>query len=127
MKMNQFSLARRLAGIRRLSPVIALSGAIWFGSVSVAPADDGTNAPAGKVSAAQPAAKPEKKSAKPAKKISGVELYAIHCNRCHPERYPVEFNQAQWKTLMLHMRVRANLPAEQAREILKYLQEEAAD
>ena len=43
------------------------------------------------------------------------------------ERYPVEFNQTQWKTLMLHMRVRANLPADQARTILKYLQEEAGD
>ncbi len=78
--------------------------------------------------AALPAAQADDKAATPAtpkKKISGVELYAIHCNRCHPERYPVEFDQRQWQTYMLHMRVRANLPAEQAREILKYLQEEA--
>jgi len=64
---------------------------------------------------------------KPAHKISGVELYAIHCNRCHPERYPVEMNEQQWQTIMLHMRVRANLPANQAREIMKYLQEEAGN
>ena len=57
--------------------------------------------------------------------LSGAQLYAINCSRCHQERYPTEFNPAQWKTIMIHMRVRANLPAAQAREILKYLQEEA--
>jgi hypothetical protein len=66
-------------------------------------------------------AKPEKK------KLTGAELYALHCNRCHPERYPTEWNPAQWKTIMLHMRVRANLPAAQAKEILKYLQEDAGN
>src|SRR6266849_9160868 len=57
------------------------------------------------------------------KKLSGAELYSMHCNRCHPERYPTERTAAQWKTIVLHMRVRANLPAEQARTILKYLQD----
>lgn len=66
--------------------------------------------------------KPEKKAEK---KLSGAELYAIHCNRCHPERYPTERTPAQWKTLMIHMRVRANLPAQQAQTILKYLQEDS--
>lgn len=47
----------------------------------------------------------------------------MHCNRCHPERYPTERTAAQWRTILLHMRVRANLPAEHARTILKYLQE----
>ena len=66
---------------------------------------------------------PEAKA--PQKKLTGSELYAIHCNRCHPERYPTEFTASQWKTIMLEMRVRANLPARQANEILKYLQEDA--
>jgi len=57
------------------------------------------------------------------KKLSSAELYSMHCNRCHPERYPTERTAAQWKTILLHMRVRANLPAEQARTILKYLQD----
>jgi hypothetical protein len=56
---------------------------------------------------------------------SGATLYAIHCNRCHPERYATEFTAAHWKDIMLHMRVRANLPAAQAQEILKYLQQDA--
>lgn len=79
--------------------------------------DTGTNAVAS-------APKVAAKSAAPARhELSGAELYSIHCNRCHPERYPTERTAAQWKTIMLHMRVRANLPAEQARTILKYLQE----
>jgi hypothetical protein len=72
--------------------------------------------------AAAPSKKADKKSRK---KLSGAELYAIHCNRCHPERYATERTEAQWKTILLHMRTRANLPAEQAREIQKFLQEDS--
>ena len=46
-------------------------------------------------------------------------MYAINCARCHPERYATEFTAAQWKTIMLHMRVRANLPAAQAKDDLE--------
>ena len=70
-----------------------------------------------------PAAEPKK--TKPKKVLSGAELYAIHCNRCHPERYAPERTEAQWKTILTHMRVRANLPAEQARAIMKFLQEDS--
>ena len=55
--------------------------------------------------------------------LTGAELYSMHCNRCHPERYPTERTAAQWKTILLHMRVRANPPAQQARMILSYLQD----
>jgi mono/diheme cytochrome c family protein len=68
--------------------------------------------------------KPEKKAVK---KLDGAELYATHCNRCHAERYATEFTSAQWKTLMTHMRVRANVPAAQAKLILKYLQEDSGN
>lgn len=57
------------------------------------------------------------------KQLTGAELYSIHCNRCHPERYPTERTAAQWKTIMLHMQVRASIPGKQARLILQYLQE----
>ena len=55
--------------------------------------------------------------------LTGAELYSMHCNRCHPERYPTERTAAQWKTIMLHMQVRAGIPAKQSRLILQYLQE----
>jgi len=71
---------------------------------------------------------PEKEAAPAAaKKLTGAELYAINCSRCHPERYATEFTSAQWKTIVLHMRVRANLPAAQAKVILKYLQEDSGN
>ena len=55
--------------------------------------------------------------------LTGAELYSMHCNRCHPERYPTERTAAQWKTIMLHMQIRAGIPAKQSRLILQYLQE----
>lgn len=61
------------------------------------------------------------------KKLTGADLYAINCNRCHPDRFPVEWKSAQGKTIITHMRVRANIPAEQANLILKYLQEESGN
>ena len=132
MKVKRLSLNPRPLRRRRIGPAwvmgTALAGLIWFAVGSIASADNSTNAPTAKVSAAQPAAKADKKSAaRPAKTLSGVELYAIHCNRCHPERYPVELNETQWKTIMLHMRVRAGLPADQTKAIMKYLQEEAGN
>jgi hypothetical protein len=75
-------------------------------------APDNTNAVA--TVAASPAVK---------RVLTGAELYSIHCNRCHPERYPTERTAAQWKTIMLHMQVRASIPGKQAKLILQYLQE----
>ena len=59
----------------------------------------------------------------PKQPLTGAELYSMHCNRCHPERYPTERTAAQWKTIMLHMQVRANIPPGQAKLILQYLQD----
>ena len=102
-----------------------LASVIFAASVAVVVAGDtnapdasppATNAPTAQIEGAKAIKKPLKK------KLTGVELYQVNCNRCHAERYPTEFDPAQWKTIMIHMRVRANLPAAQAREILKYLQ-----
>lgn len=73
----------------------------------------------------KPAKAAEPKKAEKKAKLSGADLYAMHCNRCHPERYATERTEAQWKTIMLHMRVRANLPASEAKAIQKYLQEDS--
>lgn len=70
-----------------------------------------------------PPAAPEKPAE--SSSLSGATLYAINCSRCHAERYPPEFTVANWRNIMIHMRVRANLPAAQAREILQYLEEDA--
>lgn len=61
------------------------------------------------------------------KKLTGADLYAVNCNRCHPDRFPIEWRSAEGKTVITHMRVRANIPAKQADLILKYLQEESGN
>ncbi len=110
--------------VRRLGASLCLAGiagAIYAASlILVAGADTNAVKVPKPAQAAPPAQKTAKKPAQ--KKLSGSELYAVHCNRCHPERYPTEFTAAQWKTIMLEMRVRANLPADQSKAILKYLQ-----
>ena len=70
-----------------------------------------------------PGTQSQARASTPPQQFTGAELYSMNCNRCHAERYPTERTAAQWKTILLHMRVRANLPADQARIILKYLQE----
>jgi len=81
---------------------------------SVPAATSGVSAKANASDLSKPVAK---------KQLTGAELYSIHCNRCHPERYPTERTAAQWKTIMLHMQVRASIPGKQSRLILQYLQE----
>ena len=117
---------RSLKPGRRPGILLALlASAIFSASIAIV-AGPVTNAPVAQVSESKAAAaKPAKKREK--KKLTGAELYQINCNRCHAERYPTEFASAQWKTLITHMRVRANLPAAQAREVLKYLQEDSGN
>lgn len=117
----------------------AVVAAFFFAAINVTLAAD-TNAPSSTATASisQPPGtnapvkleKPVKKAkvkARVKKQLSGAELYAINCNRCHPERDPSEFTAAQWDTMMIYMRVRANLPASQARAITKYLKEQAGN
>jgi len=53
---------------------------------------------------------------------SGAELWQQNCNFCHEYRSPASYSDAQWDTIVLHMRTRANIPAEDARLILAFLQ-----
>ena len=104
--------------------VAVVAGALYVASIALV---GGADAKTDKAAKPDKAAQSEKKAPKKAekKKLTGAELYAIHCNRCHNERYATEFTAAQWKTIMLQMRVRANLPEDQAKAILKYLQEDS--
>jgi Dihaem cytochrome c len=54
--------------------------------------------------------------------LSGAELWTLNCSRCHMSRSPGEFTAAQWQTILMHMRIRANLPAAQAKELQKFFQ-----
>jgi cytochrome c5 len=109
--MNCFiSLKHRLATLTSIALVLLAVSALFLPMVYAGGDSKAVTAPAATTGDGKP---------------TGAELYAMHCNRCHAERYPKEFQAAQWQTIMIHMRVRANLPASQAKEILKYLQEES--
>ena len=51
----------------------------------------------------------------------GAKLWPQYCGQCHNARPGGEFNRLEWDTLMLHMRVRANLPAKNAEAMRTYL------
>ena len=108
--------------VRSCATLLVLAGVGWFGGVATNSlwADPSTNAPASSGTAVQAAPNPPVKIVH---KLTGAELYSIHCNRCHPERYPTERTAATWKTIMLHMQIRAQIPVSQSRLILKYLQD----
>jgi mono/diheme cytochrome c family protein len=111
--MNRFS-SFKLQWRASASIAVAVA-AIYAVSIAFAP---GADTKAGDSKPAE--AKPAKQTVK---KLDGAALYATHCNRCHAERYATERTDAQWKTIMLHMQVRAQLPGKDAKAILKYLQE----
>jgi cytochrome c5 len=105
----------------------ALAAACLFGSgltpAQAQPTAQTESASSPTNSAASKAKSPDTKPAVIKHPLTGAELYSMHCNRCHPERYPTERTAAQWKTIMLHMQVRANIPVEQSKLILQYLQD----
>ena len=51
--------------------------------------------------------------------FSADEAYKQNCTRCHSEVPPV--NARRTKTIVRHMRVRANITADEAEAILQYL------
>ncbi len=60
-------------------------------------------------------------SAGPAAGESGAELWAASCRRCHAMRDPADYSDAEWRVVILHMRVRANLDDGEVRAILAFL------
>ncbi len=53
---------------------------------------------------------------------SGAQLWGENCTRCHNVPTPSDFNDAQWKTIGLHMQDRANLTKDEAEKIVAFLQ-----
>ena len=50
-----------------------------------------------------------------------AQLWAENCGRCHNQRSPTERSDRQWEIIVLHMRIRANLTAQEAKKILEFL------
>lgn len=51
----------------------------------------------------------------------GSQLWAENCARCHNVRSPSAYSDPEWEVAMHHMRIRANLTAEEQRKILEFL------
>jgi hypothetical protein len=76
----------------------------------------GTQTPAGTASAKLPLVAPGGMA-----RASGAELWAQNCGHCHNIRTPTFYSDAQWEVVALHMRIRANLTADEHKEILAFL------
>jgi len=55
------------------------------------------------------------------KNKSGAQLWGENCIRCHNTPSPSSFNDTDWKTIELHMKVRANLSKEQSDKIFEFI------
>lgn len=71
--------------------------------------------------------KPEATEKKDVKDITGnfargAKLWAGRCSSCHNMRDPKDLPDDQWKATVTHMRLRAGLTGQDARDILEFLQ-----
>ncbi len=51
----------------------------------------------------------------------GARLWGPYCGSCHNARPAGERSPAEWDTILLHMRVRGNIPGTDARALLEFL------
>ena len=105
MKMNLRGLVVVLALV--LATVVNLVTGCSTTSPGAAGASTGTSAPQATL-----AGMPGK---------TGAQLWGERCGFCHNVRSPTSFSDAQWEVVMLHMRVRATLTAEEHKAILAFL------
>ncbi len=53
---------------------------------------------------------------------SGATLWGENCLRCHNTPTPTDFSDAQWETIGMHMKLRANLTNEEVKKVVAFLQ-----
>jgi hypothetical protein len=53
---------------------------------------------------------------------SGTQLWSENCVRCHSTPSSTAFNNTNWETASMHMKIRANLTAEESQKVIKLLQ-----
>lgn len=71
---------------------------------------------------AAPVSEPAQPANDPMTFARGAQAWADTCARCHNLRDPKELSDMQWRAVMLHMRIRADLTGPQTRDILGFLQ-----
>lgn len=63
----------------------------------------------------------EVKISDPGQIARGAKAWSQNCSRCHNLRSPNELNPVEIEVSVMHMRVRANLPGQDARDIIAFL------
>ncbi len=53
--------------------------------------------------------------------LKGAKLWPNYCGNCHDARGPSDRSPTDWDLVMMHMRARANIPAEASEAIVEYL------
>lgn len=53
---------------------------------------------------------------------SGAQIWGENCVRCHSIPSPSDYNDTDWETIGLHMRLRANLTADETKKVVEFLQ-----
>jgi hypothetical protein len=53
---------------------------------------------------------------------SGATLWGENCQRCHNLPPATMYNDDQWKSIVTHMQVRANITKDEATKIAEFLQ-----
>ena len=53
--------------------------------------------------------------------LTGMDAWGHYCSNCHNAPPASERAPHEWDTVLMHMRVRANLPAHTASAILEYM------
>ncbi len=51
----------------------------------------------------------------------GARAWSRECSRCHNLRPPSELSDEEWEVSVTHMRVRANIPGDEADAIIAFL------
>mgnify|MGYP005846150745 CR=1 FL=1 len=68
-----------------------------------------------------PAAAQDSEGPDPAQIARGAKAWAENCGRCHNLRSPNELGDFEWHVSVIHMRVRANIPATTIEDIMVFL------
>lgn len=59
----------------------------------------------------------------PGRFARGAKAWVNNCASCHNLRPAQDLRDDQWRVVVAHMRVRADLTGQEARDILKFLQQ----
>lgn len=52
---------------------------------------------------------------------SGAQLWGETCSRCHLVPSPADYNDTDWSTIELHMKIRANITEADSKKIFDFL------